>query len=219
MQKLTLFAASLIALAIGLAKRPEPRPAASVPRHVAIIGDSVARGAGDESRRGIGGYLPASVAVTNLGIDGAGTRTVLRHLTRSHVRAALRQADVVIVSIGGNDLFGDSRVRLLSTVAPRYAMWRADVRVRRVVAAIRRENRRARVYVLGLYNPYRAAWLDQHIARWDSRLIGSFAEWRGVAVIRIADLLEPPRMLSALDRFHPSAAGYRGIAERISAGW
>ena len=98
-------------------------------------------------------------------------------------------------------------------------MWRASMRVKEVVGAIRGINATADIYLLGLYNPYRAAWLDKHIARWDSRLIAMFAETRGVTVIRIADLLDTQAMLSPIDRFHPSAAGYRAVAGRVAGGW
>ncbi|HYR27022.1 MAG TPA: GDSL-type esterase/lipase family protein, partial [Thermoanaerobaculia bacterium] len=181
------------------------------PRHVVILGDSVAHGAGDESGRGLAGNLPG-VTVANLGIDGARTYTVLKHLRSPRVRAAVAQADTVIVSIGGNDLFGDSRARLLSTVAPSLAMRRAGMRVERVVAAIRRENASARIYLLGLYNPYRAAWLEPHIARWDAQMIRTFADTPGVTVVRTGDVLRGKGMLSPIDRFHPSAAGYRAVA-------
>ena len=187
-------------------------------RRVVIVGDSVARGAGDESGLGIGGYL-RGVSVANVGIDGARTFTVLRHLRSRGVRDAVRGADAVVVSIGGNDLFGDTRARLWSTFAPSVSMWRASLRVRRVVSAIRRENANARIYLIGLYNPYRAKWLDPHIARWDARLIAMFAETRGVTVIRVADVLAGAGMLSPIDRFHPSAKGYRRIAERVAGGW
>lgn len=208
----------MVALAAGLSRRPAAPVRTEPPQRVAILGDSVARGAGDESRRGIGGSL-SGVTVANLGIDGARTTTVMRHLRSRAVRDALRGADAVILSIGGNDLFGDSQARLLTTFAPELAMHRAEQRVRRVVAAVRRENATARIYVLGLYNPYRAAWLDPLIARWDARLTGASAEMGGVTVVRVIDLLDGPGMLSPIDRFHPSAAGYRAIAGRVMGGW
>ena len=208
----------LALLALFGVRRALPPVSVSPPRTVAILGDSVARGAGDESGRGIAGSL-REVSVTNLAINGARTWTVLRHLRSPRVRASLRSADAVILSIGGNDLFGDTPARLWATISPDFAMHRAAMRVKRVVGAIRRENASATIYLLGLYNPYRAAWLDKHIARWDSRMIAMFAETRGVTVIRIADLLDTPRMLSPIDHFHPSAAGYRAVAERVAAGW
>jgi lysophospholipase L1-like esterase len=215
MRRILIILLGLVAL-LGSLRSPAP-VGGQPPRVVAILGDSVARGAGDESGLGIARNLPIPAA--NLGIDGARTATVLRHLRNRTVRAAVARADTVIVSIGGNDLFGDTRARLFSTVAPELAMRRAAARVQRVVAAIRRENHSARIYLLGLYNPYRASWLDPHIARWDSRLIRAFAETPGVTVIRIADLIDTPGMISAIDRFHPSGAGYRAIAGRIAAGW
>ena len=208
----------MLTLAAGMSRRPPDAIRTAPPQRVAILGDSVARGAGDESHRGIGGYL-SGVTVTNLGVNGARTGTVLRHLRSRTVRDALSGADTIILSIGGNDLFGDSRARLLTTFAPELAMIRTERRVRRVVAAVRRENSTARIYLLGLYNPYRAAWLDPFIARWDARLTGASAEMRGVTVVRVADLLDGAGRLSPIDRFHPSAAGYRAIAGRVGGGW
>ena len=219
MRRIALASAVVVVVLVSVSgTRDERRGTRGPVARVVILGDSVARGAGDESGRGIGGHLP-EVSVTNLGIDGARTFTVLRHLRSGAVREAVRGADAVIVSIGGNDLFGDSRARLWSTFAPPVSMWRASHRVRRVVAAIRRENTSAHIYLLGLYNPYGAKWLDPHIARWDARLIEMFAETRGVTVVRVADVLDGAGMISALDRFHPSAKGYRAVAERVVGGW
>lgn len=218
MRRTLLVLAVVVAMAVGFVRQPRPPIRDGAPRTVAILGDSVARGAGDETGRGMASYLP-DVAVMNLGIDGARTYTVLRHVRKSSVARALSSADAVIVSIGGNDLFGDSRARLFSTFAPELSMRRAISRVKRVVAAVRRENASARIYLLGLYNPYRAAWLDPHISRWDSRLIAAFADAPGVTVIRVADLLDEPRMLSPIDKFHPSSAGYRAVAGRVVGGW
>jgi lysophospholipase L1-like esterase len=187
------------------------------PRRIVILGDSVAHGAGDESGHGMASYLQGSVV--NLGIDGARTYDVLRLLATDRARAAVRHADAVVVSIGGNDLFGDSIARARSTFAPGWSMRRAGDRVEAVVRRIRRENRSARIYLLGLYNPYRARWLDAPVARWDARLIERFAATAGVTTIRIADVLDGPGTLSPLDRFHPSARGYRAIAERVMSSW
>ena len=218
MRRILLTVLSLAALVLGLNREPDWRPPPRSPRTVAIVGDSVAYGAGDESRRGLAGHL-AGVRVWNLGVNGARTRNVLGHLKRPDVSAAVRQADAVVVSIGGNDLFGDSRARLLTTLAPRLAIRRVSGRVKSVAAAVRGLNPRAQIYLLGLYNPYRAAWLDPLVTRWDGRLITLLATMPGVTVVRIADLLDEPDMLSPVDRFHPSASGYQAIATRIAASW
>jgi lysophospholipase L1-like esterase len=186
---------------------------------IVVLGDSLAHGAGDETHRGIAGLLGA----VNLGVNGARTADVMRQLARRDVRAAVRHARWIVVSIGGNDLFGSSFERARSLLAPRLATELVVARVARVIARIRRENPSAQIVLLGLYNPYRetkiGAWLDEQVARWDGRIITRFASCRAVNVIRIADLIDEPRAISPIDHYHPSAAGYRAIAERIRAAY
>lgn len=192
-----------------------PRLAQTI-RRVAVLGDSVAHGAGDESRAGgIAGRLRAM----NLGINGARTSAVLALLQRGDVRAALRATDLVVVSIGGNDLYGDNLSRFFTLLAPAHAMRRTIDRVAAIVSRIHDANPSARVVLLGLYNPYHTAFLDEQVALWDARLITRFARDRGVDVVRIADLFADTSRLSPIDHFHPSAEGYALIAARIQATW
>jgi lysophospholipase L1-like esterase len=190
-------------------------------RNVVVIGDSLAHGAGDETGQGISGALAAMThaRVRNLGINGARTANVMRHLQRADVRAEVRRAQLIIVSVGGNDLFGSSLERVRSLLAPRLASYFVASRVRRVIAHLRHENPSAQIVLLGLYNPYRMAILDTEIARWDGGIITLFARWHAVNVIRIADLLDTPASLSPIDHYHPSASGYRAIAIRIASAY
>src|SRR5205085_11817580 len=112
-------AIAVIAVSCGV----HPRATAPhTPLHVVVIGDSVAHGAGDESGRGIAGVLGTMlhVPVGNFGINGARTTDVLRAMTKMPIETA----DAVIVSIGGNDLYGDRLARIASTLWPGHAMRR-----------------------------------------------------------------------------------------------
>ena len=219
MKRALLLLAMIAAIAFPTWMRlHEARPPASLrqdgPLRVAVLGDSVARGAGDERGRGIPGALEEQLqgaAVVNLGINSARTFNVRRVLSHE----ALRFADVVVLSIGGNDLYGDSIARLRSTLFPARQQERVAAKVERLVARVRRINPAARICVLGLYNPYQSAWLDEQVNRWDARLIARFAATRDVTVIRICDLLDRADRISSIDRFHPGAAGYAAIAQRI----
>lgn len=191
-----------------------------------VLGDSVAYGAGDESGLGIAGRFDRELQrlgirashTLNLGINGARTAIVRRHLRREDVRAAIRTADALILSIGGNDLYGDQRSRLFASVAPRRRIQIVLGRVERLIREIRRINPVTQIYLLGLYNPYTASrFVEQQVNAWDGRLIVSLASSRNLTVIRIADLLALPDRLSTRDRFHPGAAGYAAIAARIAA--
>lgn len=201
--------------------------AASPPPHsifsAVVIGDSVAHGAGDERGRGIARDLDdelhargiRAANTRNLGINGARTGDVLRLLDTTSARDAVATADLVIVSIGGNDLYGDSFARFFTMLWPEHAMERTLDRITIVVASIRRANPTARIALLGLYDPYRKASLDRAVNRWDARLIDRFAGAANVDVIRIEDLFHVNR-LSPIDHFHPSGDGYLRIARRIA---
>lgn len=190
-----------------------------------VIGDSVAHGAGDESGRGISGDLSAFFGVTaeNLGINGARTRDVARLLRSDRAKAAIRGSDAVIVSIGGNDLFGDQVAKLESLVWPSIPMERTIARIDRLVGTLHGINPSARIDLVGLYNPYRnaafSAFLDREVQMWDSRLIAHFANETGVDVVRIADLFRFVPRLSPVDHFHPGQSGYALIAQRIAVTW
>jgi len=124
------------------------------------------------------------------------------------------------MSIGGNDFYGDSPARLLSTLWPWYQRERTLSRVESLVANVRQINPRARIDILGLYNPYQASsagrWIDVQVNLWDGALIQRLSKMRGVTVIRIADVLARPDRLSPIDHFHPGARGYGAIARRIA---
>ena len=190
-----------------------------------VLGDSVAHGAGDESGRGISGDLArlTGAHTSNLGINGARTKDVARLLGSNGAAAAVRVADAVVVSVGGNDLFGDRISKLESMLYPAMMMDRTIWRIDRLVRQIRELNPDTRVYLLGLYDPYRhsslSAFLDRQVALWDSRLIAHFAADSDVDVIRIADLFVYARRLSTVDHFHPGQEGYKLIAQRIAMTW
>ena len=206
--------------------RPAHQPAvAQRVARVVVIGDSVAHGAGDESGRGISGDLNAFFGVVseNLGINGARTRDVARLLRNPRARAAIRGSDAVILSIGGNDLFGDQIAKLESLVWPSLTMQTTIARIDHLVHVVHDVKPSARIYLVGLYNPYRdsslSAFLDRQVAMWDSRLIAHFANDPRVDVIRIADLFASVPRLSSIDHFHPGQSGYALIAQRIAMTW
>src|SRR5690349_7172280 len=72
-----------------------------------ILGDSLARGAGDESGLGISGRLDddlrrrhiAAKRTVNVGVNVARTRDLLEVLSRPNVQRILGESNVIIVSI------------------------------------------------------------------------------------------------------------------------
>lgn len=196
--------------------------------HVVAIGDSLAYGAGDESGAGISGRLEgeltrrgvASVRAVNLGVNGAQTADVLRKLEQKRTREELTKADAVVLSIGANDLFRSSQSREEMLRSPFAVADRILGRIATIVAEIHEINPRARVLVLGGYNPVPghewAPMINQYLVLWDNALKKRFESDRRVAVVAMADIVTPQR-LSRYDSFHPGSKAYEEAARRIAA--
>jgi lysophospholipase L1-like esterase len=180
-----------------------------------ILGDSVAHGAGDETGRSLAQHLQQFTHGPVLDLAISGSRTwQLAHVVASR-RDAIARADTIVISIGGNDLFGDPRARLMSLLAPRLSMDLVLDRLASIIGTIERTSH-ARIVLLGLYNPYARPKLDEYVSLWSAKLFARFAADRRVQVITIADLFTHTRRLSPTDGFHPNAAAYEAIARRLA---
>ena len=213
------------AVNIGVPRRVETGPP---PGHVVplILGDSLARGTGDESGLGIGGRFVDELRrrkidtrnIVNLAINGSRTGDVLRQIESHNVQVLLAQSNVIIVSIGGNDLWGDNW-RNAPPRDPQAVIGGVIDHIARIVSAIRGINPRARIFIVGLYNPFASApfgkMLTPLVNEWNARLVERFAKDPNLVVVQTADLFTWRDRLS-MDRFHPGNEGYALIARRIA---
>ncbi len=192
-----------------------------------ILGDSLARGAGDESGLGIGGRLDAELKrrkldasrTINVGINGARTADLLRQMESENVKRLIGEANVVIVSIGGNDLWGGNDWRNAAPADASSIMDGVLDRIGEVMKKVREANPRARIFMIGLYNPFREGpagpALSSLVARWNGKLLERFSADTNITIVQTADLFSHRDRL-ALDRFHPGEEGYAMIARRIA---
>jgi lysophospholipase L1-like esterase len=88
-------------------------------------------------------------------------------------------------------------------------------RVESIVRTIERDSR-ARIVLLGVYDPYNNPRLDEDVNLWSAKLFERFADDPRVTVLTIADLFVPSRRISPIDHFHPSADAYERIARRVA---
>jgi lysophospholipase L1-like esterase len=192
-----------------------------------ILGDSLARGAGDAAGLGIAGRLDEELRTRkiraqrtyNVAVNGARTADLLVVLDRPNVQRLLREANVIIVSIGGNDLWGGNDWRNAAPEDPEAVMSSVLGRVEESVTKIRKANPSARIFFIGLYNPFIStpggAMLTPQVNRWNARLVERFGSDPQFTVVQTSDLFSHRDRLS-LDRFHPGAEGYALIARRIA---
>ncbi|MHB8072245.1 GDSL-type esterase/lipase family protein [Desulfosporosinus fructosivorans] len=197
--------------------------------NVLILGDSVAKGTGDENSKGFSGYLPEQfkkstpkeILVTNAGIDGLESIGLLEQLQGRKLENTIVDSDFILVSIGGNDI---RSILTLNTLAKEDAFKvRQDSflsNLKQTLKVLRDTNPNSTIIFLGLYNPYEKATGAE-----DTRLLNTWnyntqllVEEDGKAIfIPTHDLLKYnlDRFL-AKDGLHPNSAGYQAISNRIS---
>lgn len=198
------------------------------------IGDSLTKGFGalpghgfvPVYRRMAENRLGAAVATANLGINGLTTAELMQRLRGSSMyRQAIREADIITLSIGGNDLiraargaagYPGSQGRVL-----RSALQECKQNFSGLIGTLEQLKAGARkpyiIRVVGLYNPYpRIAaatdWVlefNRHAARYSSRVVGFAPIYN--------DFSGNEGNLLFIDHVHPNGRGYRVIAEKLSA--
>jgi len=192
-----------------------------------VIGDSLARGTGDQSGLGIGGRLVDELKksranvkpAVNIAVNGARTPDVAKLLDSRNVQTLIAQSNVIVVSIGGNDLWGSTDWRAVALRNPDAVMDKVLDQVTDVVKKVRAANPRARIFLVGLYNPFVTApfgaRLSVFVNHWNARVTERFANDPNFTLVETSDLFSHRDRLS-LDRFHPSDQGYALIARRIA---
>lgn len=203
------------------AAAPEPQAPRTVVAPI-LLGDSLARGAGDPTGLGISGRLDDELRrrgirarrTYNLGVNGARTQDLLRQLEAANVQELLKQSNTIILSIGGNDLWGGNDWRSAPPANPDQAMDVVLERIGAVIERVRAANPKARIFFVGLYSPMGAS-LAPYVARWNARMLERFGSDPNFTLVQTADLFTHRDRL-ALDRFHPSGEAYALIARRIA---
>lgn len=192
-----------------------------------VLGDSLARGVGDESGLGLSGRLLDELHhrqiltrnVANIAVNGARTGDVLQQLESHNVQEVVAQANVIVLSIGGNDLWTDYNWRAGPPRDPEGVMRAVADRVEKIVRTLRRLSPKARIFVIGLYNPYAKGpmgpILTMFVNRWNAMLTQRFASDPNIVVVETSDIFAFRDRLS-VDRFHPKNEGYAAIARRIA---
>ena len=244
-----LFAAGFVLALRGDAGRPlggnppaaaAPRPA-RVPRdgtlRILVVGDSLARGTGDESGKGFavnvleGLRKRGPAELTNLAVNGMESPEVLELVRSPNVRALAADAGLILVSVAGNDLShsvtrGSAPIAAADAVAG--ARERYTANLREILTTLREANPSAPICVLGLYDPFeaprpfegpgddaRARLGASVILQWNTLIAETSLSFPNVTVIPTFDLFQGRSDRLSADHYHPNARAYEEIARRI----
>lgn len=214
----------------------KPIPDDFIPRKLTVVsaGDSLTEGIGDST--GQGGYIPYvktmlekekginEVDFYNYGITGNRTTQLLRRLQSQEMKTALHQADLVILTIGGNDIMKVVKDHISNLQLSDFTKEKESytVHLKQIMDAIIEENPQVSIVLMGLYNPF-SKWfsnikeMDQIVADWNQAGHTVVTNYPNAYFVDIQDIFQNTNEdLLYTDNFHPNDKGYELIAGRLN---
>ncbi|MGW6190517.1 SGNH/GDSL hydrolase family protein [Bacillus cereus] len=196
---------------------------------VVSLGDSLTRGVGDKEGIGYIGRMKENlqkdykqkVALSNLAVSGAKMPDLLKQLEGSGAQYSIKQADVIVLTIGGNDLFPgwESLGKIdLETYRPDTETFQNEAK--KIIEEIRKLNTDSPIFWLGLYNPFEDVedlrGSSNIVVDWNASLEKLALNDKNVYITPTFDLFQNRgKDLLYSDHFHPNEVGYTYMAERL----
>ncbi|WP_237981179.1 SGNH/GDSL hydrolase family protein [Bacillus thuringiensis] len=196
---------------------------------IVSLGDSLTRGVGDKEGIGYIGRVKEDlqkdykqkVALTNLAVSGAKMPDLLKQIESSGAQYSIKQADVIVLTIGGNDLFPgwESLGKIdLETYRPDTETFQNEAK--KIIEEIRKLNTDSPIFWLGLYNPFEDVedlkGSSNIVVDWNASLEKLAVNDKNVYITPTFDLFQNRgKDLLYSDHFHPNEVGYTYMADRL----
>lgn len=199
--------------------------------NIVALGDSLTRGTGDEEGKGYIGHTvnllkkktDQKILLRNLGIKGLTSQDLVNLIQQKEVQRQLIGADIILISIGGNDLFrgGQAFVDMsqgnIGKIQDQFS-----VNINKIISEIRNVNSQATIYLIGLYNPFiefdNGEQTSKIVREWNFQTANIAADYPNTVLVPTFDLFQlKVNDYLYSDKFHPNSEGYKLIAERLNA--
>ena len=210
-------------------------PPTFFPREIRLvgIGDSLTKGVGDELKRE--GYIGRfrsellhykgieDVILTNTALRGRRSDQLLKLLDDGDINYAIRNADIMMITIGGNDMMKIVKKDLFNLkVGPfEKGLVAFEKNYNKIIANIRKINSDGKIVLIGLYNPLTLVGeefdeFNKIIEDWNSTIKSIAESDENACFIPIDDLFNTnANLVYHTDFFHPNSKGYQLIEETI----
>lgn len=223
----------------------------ALPFSYVAIGDSLTFGVGDTTNQG--GYVPLlaqqlshsygyQVTSHNYGVSGNTSKQILKRMREDEViRESLAKANLLTITVGGNDVLAVIRKQLpdLTLSAFAKASLSYQERLRQLITLARQDNPDLPIYILGIYNPFYLNFpeitdMQSVIDNWNKATEAITQEYPNVYFVPINDLLYKGidgqagivqtvgeqttiinNALFSEDHFHPNNIGYQLMSNAV----
>ena len=216
------------------------------------IGDSLTEGVGDQTNQG--GFIPllsnaiseisdVNVVSQNFGVAGNTSTQIYKRMTKEKkIQSAIKKADVITITVGGNDVMKVIRTQLTNLTENSFEKpaQTYQKQLTEIFDFIRDNNPNAQVYVLGIYNPFYLNFPDitemqDIINHWNQTTQETTAQQKQMYFVPINDLLYQGvngskgvttsdgevqtitnNALFEEDHFHPNNIGYQIMSDAVA---
>ena len=216
------------------------------------IGDSLTEGVGDQTNQG--GFIPllsnaiseisdVNVVSQNFGVAGNTSTQIYKRMTKEKkIQSAIKKADVITITVGGNDVMKVIRTQLTNLTENSFEKpaQTYQKQLTEIFDFIRDNKPNAQVYVLGIYNPFYLNFPDitemqDIINHWNQTTQETIAQQKQMYFVPINDLLYQGvngskgvttsdgevqtitnNALFEEDHFHPNNIGYQIMSDAVA---
>lgn len=197
------------------------------------LGDSLTRGVGDETQEY--GYTIRlqkelekwsavnQVELDNRGKNGRRSDQLLALLQKGHYDEEIAEADLITLTLGGNDVMKVVKKHLFSMQKSMFdkQMPKFTANYEDIMAEIRMRNPEVPIVLVGFYNPFsiivdEITPFDPIINEWNIEIEKMAQQDENACFVSIEDLFTSNEdMVYHVDFFHPNSAGYDRMTRRI----
>lgn len=221
----------------------------ATPFNYVAIGDSLTEGVGDTTNQG--GFVPLltqsltdtydyQVTDSNYGVSGNTSKQILQRMQeKTDIQKSLAKADMMTLTVGGNDVMAVIRKNLTSLSVSSFTKTAKSYqkRLRQIIELARADNEDLPIYILGIYNPFYLNFPDmtemqEIVDNWNDATESVTEEYDNVYFVPINDELykgingeegivstsgdQTTVINDALfsgDHFHPNNIGYQIMSD------
>lgn len=196
--------------------------------NILVLGDSLAKGSGDEKGLGFQGYFSnywksktsKEIKINNLAINGDVSSGLLSVVNQPQTLADIEGSNIIFISIGGNEI---SKLKNTDIIGSDTKIKEIEdtylSNLKSIFKIIRSKNPSSMLIFIGLYNPFGNTLTPEKVSilnEWNYQSQQLVSLDSNALFIPTYDLFKyNAENYLAPDNFHPNSTGYEAISQRI----